>query len=385
MPAEDYQIDCHLGRGSFGEVYKAVNLKTNEVYALKMINLDEASEINDLIKEIHFLSRNQSKYLTKHFETFLEDTNMWIVLEYCGGGSCADLLKCFGKLNEEVTAYIIRDVLKGLEYLHQQKKVHRDVKLANILLTDQGEVKLADFGVSGEMTMTRTRRNTLVGTPYWMAPEVITRSEEGYNSKADIWYTGITTIELVKGKPPLSQFDPMKALFEIPKKKPPALEGKHHSGQIKNFVRYCLVKMPGQRPNASTLLHHQFITSCPNISLVDILSAKRIKEAKKSPLQPRQRKVNRALSIKWNLTTFRPSEKVHLPWESRYGGMLYDSLTKVMNRATTDLARVTVLKLREDFSAAEVQNAGLSHAFVEELHQLMDEKLKSGEMSSNKD
>lgn len=258
----NYTLEGCVGRGTFGDVYKAINKADNLPVAIKAINIDETTEdVKTIIQEIQVLSRLRSEYITKYLETFVNGTSMWIVMEYCGGGSCADLLKYHKKLSEQITAVIIKDVLKGLDYLHSQKKVHRDIKLANILLTEQGQVKLADFGVSGEITFTHLKRNTFVGTPFWMAPEVISRENTGYNEKADIWSTGITTIELVTGSPPLSDKKPIKALFEIPIRSSPTLEGLDYSDNIKDFVKYCLIKKPKKRPNANMLLCHKFITS----------------------------------------------------------------------------------------------------------------------------
>lgn len=263
---DKYKFNHCIGKGNFGDVYKAAKISDSTVVAIKIINLDETTEeIKVVIQEIQFLSRLKNKFITRYIETFVNDVNMFIVMEYCGGGSCADILKYYKKLSEDLVCFIIRDVLKGLTYLHQENKVHRDIKLANILLTDFGEVKLADFGVSGEITLTHLKRKTFVGTPFWMAPEVITRRKDnGYDEKADIWSAGITTIELVTGSPPLSQYDPMKILFEIPKKRPPLLVGMDFSENIKDFVKYCLIKEPKKRPSANTLLHHHFITGIKN-------------------------------------------------------------------------------------------------------------------------
>lgn len=156
------------------------------VVAIKMINLEDSEdEIKVLVQEIAFLSQLRSPYITHYYGTYLKDVTMWIAMEYCGAGSCSDLLKCHKKLSEDVTCFIIRDCLKGLQYLHSEKKIHRDIKSANILLTLDGQVKLADFGVSGQITATHVKKETFVGTPFWMAPEVITR-KHGYNEKADI-------------------------------------------------------------------------------------------------------------------------------------------------------------------------------------------------------
>ncbi|KAL8836914.1 MAG: hypothetical protein Q9176_006044 [Flavoplaca citrina] len=270
---DQYEVLEELGSGSFGVVYKAIERATGEIVAIKKIDLESSDDdIQDIQQEISVLSTCHSPFVTQYKASFLRGHKLWIVMEYLGGGSCLDLLKA-GTFNEGHISIICRELLQGLDYLHQEGKIHRDIKAANVLLCQSGRVKLADFGVATQLTNIKSQRNTFVGTPFWMAPEVI--QQEGYDFKADIWSLGITAMEMVNGEPPNANTHPMKVLFLIPKAPAPKLEGNHYSRDFRDFVAACLIKDSDRRPTARDLLQHRFVRGAGKVEALQELVLRR--------------------------------------------------------------------------------------------------------------
>ncbi|KAI9807177.1 MAG: hypothetical protein M1825_005895 [Sarcosagium campestre] len=271
--ASRYQVMEELGSGSFGVVYKAIERSTGEIVAIKHIDLESSEDdIQEIQQEISVLSTCDSPHVTQYKTSFLRGHKLWIVMEYLGGGSCLDLLKP-APFNEAHIAIICRELLRGLDYLHHEGKIHRDIKAANVLLATSGKVKLADFGVAAQLSNIKSQRNTFVGTPFWMAPEVI--QQAGYDSKADIWSLGITAMEMVNGEPPNASTHPMKVLFMIPKAPAPRLEGNNYSRDFKDFIATCLVKDPDRRPTAREMLSHRFIRGAGKVEALQELIQRR--------------------------------------------------------------------------------------------------------------
>ncbi|GMM34027.1 hypothetical protein DASC09_013520 [Saccharomycopsis crataegensis] len=280
--ASQFELLEQLGRGSFGVVYKARDKITNQIVAIKQIDLESSDEdINEIQKEITILSTCKFPQIIKYYGCYVNSYKLSIIMEILNGGSCLDLLVSINSFTEKQIAVICREIIKALYYLHSNNKIHRDIKAANILVDDNnGDVKIVDFGVATQLSNNLSKRNTFVGTPFWMSPEVILQHD--YNYKTDIWSLGITAIELALGKPPLSNIHPLKVLFLIPKNNSPALPPKNpntgevYSKNFHDFIKLCLQKNPSMRPTAKQLLNHPFIKSAgKNSELLEAINLKR--------------------------------------------------------------------------------------------------------------
>ncbi|XP_064869953.1 mitogen-activated protein kinase kinase kinase kinase 4 isoform X4 [Oncorhynchus nerka] len=291
-PAGIFELVEVVGNGTYGQVYKGRHVKTGQLAAIKVMDVTEDEE-EEIKLEINMLKKySHHRNIATYYGAFIKksppghDDQLWLVMEFCGAGSITDLVKNTkgNTLKEDWIAYISREILRGLAHLHAHHVIHRDIKGQNVLLTENAEVKLVDFGVSAQLDRTVGRRNTFIGTPYWMAPEVIACDENPdatYDYRSDLWSTGITAIEMAEGAPPLCDMHPMRALFLIPRNPPPRLKSKKWSKKFCSFIEGSLVKNYTQRPPTDQLLKHPFIRDQPNERQVRIQLKDHIDRTKK--------------------------------------------------------------------------------------------------------
>ncbi|GAB6023238.1 hypothetical protein CHUAL_008056 [Chamberlinius hualienensis] len=276
-PEETWEIVKELGDGAFGKVYKAKNKDTGVFAAAKICELKGEDDLEDFVVEIEILTECKHRNVVELYDSYFYNDKLWMLIEYCGGGAIDSIMVDLERpLTEKQIKYVCREMCQGLDFLHKHKVIHRDLKAGNVLLTIDGEVKLADFGVSAKNRSTLQKRDSFIGTPYWMAPEVVqceTFRDNPYDQKVDIWSLGITLIEFAQIEPPNHEMSPMRVLLKIQKSNPPTLDNPAKwSKSFNDFIAKCLNKDPSLRPSTEDLLKHPFLQNADKKFICDLIS-----------------------------------------------------------------------------------------------------------------
>jgi serine/threonine protein kinase len=302
-PSLVIELKDKVGEGAYGAVYKAAYINTDWIMAVKMVPFLSSQQGQDEVrKEINVLKKCRHPNIVSYFGCAMKDSFLWIFMEFCEMGSVGRVLETFHARQQSFTekqiAVILSQALQGLAHLHRDgiKVIHRDLKADNILISEMGLVKLADFGIAFQQTGTKSKAQTLIGTPLFMSPEML--DGERYNSKTDIWSLGITAIEMADGRPPYVRDHPMRALYRIVHEDPPTVQDPSRwSKEFLSFINVCLQKNPEQRPTAPTLLEHEFIKQvkaeeCAEVILGLVEQYKRLKEEKAEAERASQRELD---------------------------------------------------------------------------------------------
>ncbi|XP_005163446.1 TRAF2 and NCK interacting kinase a isoform X3 [Danio rerio] len=377
-PAGIFELVELVGNGTYGQVYKGRHVKTGQLAAIKCMDVTGEEE-EEIKAEINMLKKySHHRNIATYYGAFIKknppgvDDQLWLVMEFCGAGSVTDLIKNTkgNSLKEDWTAYISREILRGLTHLHQHKVIHRDIKGQNVLLTENAEVKLVDFGVSAQLDRTVSRRNTFIGTPYWMAPEVIACDENPdatYDYKSDLWSLGITALEMAEGAPPLCELHPMRALFLIPRNAPPRLKSKKWTKRFHSFIESCLVKNHNMRPGTDQLLKHPFIRDMANERTIRIQLKDHIDRTRKKRGERDETEYEYSGSEEEEeamLEIGEPSSIINIPGEST---LRRDFLRlQVANKERSDALRRQQLE--------QQQNEGHKHQLLAERQKRIEEQ-----------
>ena len=257
-PEETYLILSKIGEGGSGSIFAVRNKKTSENFALKRIPIKNSQQLQQIMNEITITILSKNENVVRYYESYNYNEYLWIIVELMTASLTDIISKSLGFKQESSISYICAEILKGLQSMHHNNRIHRDIKSDNILIGAHGEVKIGDLGYAAQLTSEKNTRNTIVGTPSWMAPELAVG--DSYDFKVDIWALGIVCIEMADGEPPHLRENIMKALYLIISGPAPSLNpGKSWSEHFTDFVQICLSKNPADRPSASDLLSHPFI------------------------------------------------------------------------------------------------------------------------------